>query len=84
MDELKQHTKRVRKCFENYTFIALCNLHSLRIIVSESEVSILTMKKLAEFLAILNKLEIQSNPMLKDAEKELYKQVVDEIKKQIR
>lgn len=44
----------------------------------------MTTKELAEFLSILNKLEIQSNPMLNDAEKELYKQVVDEIKKQIR
>ena len=44
----------------------------------------MTIKEITEFLLILNKLEIQSNPMLNDAEKELYKKVIDEIRKQIR
>lgn len=44
----------------------------------------MTIQDIAEFLSILSKLEIQSNPTLNDAEKELYKKVIDEIRKQIR
>lgn len=39
---------------------------------------------LAGFLAILDKLEIQSNPNLTDIEKEIYKKVIDELKEQVR
>lgn len=39
---------------------------------------------LAELLAILDKLEIQSNPNLTDLEKEIYKKAIDELKNQVR
>ena len=39
---------------------------------------------LAGFLAILDKLEIQSNPNLTDIGKEIYKKVIDELKEQVR
>lgn len=35
-----------------------------------------------EILALLRKMEIHSNPYLTEIEKELYKHVIDEIKKQ--
>lgn len=35
-----------------------------------------------EILALLNKMEIHSNPHLTEIEKELYKHLIDEIKKQ--
>lgn len=35
-----------------------------------------------EILVLLNKMEIHSNPYLTEIEKELYKHVIDEIKKQ--
>ena len=37
---------------------------------------------LVEILALLNKMKIHSNPYLTEVEKELYKHIVDEIKKQ--
>lgn len=39
--------------------------------------------QLANFLAILNKLEIESSPALSREEKELYKQMIDYMKKQV-
>ena len=44
----------------------------------------MNLKQLAEFLAVLDKLEIQSNPNLTDIEKEIYKKVIDELKEQVR
>lgn len=44
----------------------------------------MNLRTLAEFLAILDKLEIQSNPKLTDIEKEIYKKAIDELKKQVR
>ena len=44
----------------------------------------MNLKMLAEFLAVLDKLEIQSNPNLTDIEKEIYKKVIDELKEQVR
>ena len=35
-----------------------------------------------EILALLRKMEIHSNPYLLEEEKELYKHIIDEIKKQ--
>ena len=35
-----------------------------------------------EIFALLNKMKIRSNPYLTEIEKELYKHVIDEIKKQ--
>lgn len=40
-------------------------------------------RNLVELLAILDKLEIQSNPALTDIEKEIYKKAIDELKKQV-
>lgn len=44
----------------------------------------INLRNLAEFLAILDKLEIQFNPNLTDLEKEVYKKAIDELKKQVR
>ena len=44
----------------------------------------MNLRILAEFLAILDKLEIQSNPNLTDLEKEIYKNAIDELKNQVR
>lgn len=44
----------------------------------------MNLRILAEFLAILDKLEIQSNPNLTDLEKEMCKKAIDELKKQVR
>lgn len=38
-------------------------------------------KMWTEFLAILSKLNVQSNPNLTDLEKEIYKKTIDELKK---
>lgn len=38
-------------------------------------------KQFVELLAALNKIEIDNNPNLSDYEKELFKQLIDEIKK---
>lgn len=43
----------------------------------------MNLRILAEFLAILDKLEIQSNPILTDMEKEMCKKAIDELKKQV-
>ena len=40
-------------------------------------------KQLAEFLAIVDKLNIQLNPNLTEYEKEFWKQFIDELKRQI-
>ncbi|MBQ8003867.1 MAG: hypothetical protein IJ299_02115 [Oscillospiraceae bacterium] len=37
---------------------------------------------LIEFLALLDKMQIHSNPYLTEKEKELYKHMIDQIKKQ--
>lgn len=44
----------------------------------------MNLRILAEFLAILDKLEIQSNPNLTDLEKEIYKKAIDELENQVR
>lgn len=44
----------------------------------------MNLRILAEFLAILDKLEIQSNPNLTDLEKEIYKKAIDDLKNQVR
>lgn len=44
----------------------------------------MNLRILSEFLAILDKLEIQSNPNLTDLEKEIYKKAIDELKNQVR
>lgn len=44
----------------------------------------MNLRILAEFLAVLDKLEIQSNPNLTDIEKEMCKKAIDELKKQVR
>ena len=44
----------------------------------------MNLRILAEFLAVLDKLEIQSNPNLTDLEKEIYKKAIDELKNQVR
>ena len=44
----------------------------------------MNLRIIAEFLAVLDKLEIQSNPNLTDIEKEMCKKAIDELKKQIR
>lgn len=44
----------------------------------------MNLRNLAEFLAILDKLEIQLNPNLTDLEKEVYKKAIDELKNQVR
>ena len=44
----------------------------------------MNLKNLAEFLAILDKLEIQSNQNLTDIEKEIYKKAINELKSQVR
>ena len=44
----------------------------------------MNLRILSEFLAILDKLEIQSNPNLTDLEKEVYKKAIDELKNQVR
>lgn len=44
----------------------------------------MNLRNLAEYLAILDKLEIQSNPNLTDLEKEVYKKAIDELKNQVR
>ena len=38
-------------------------------------------KQFVELLVALNKIEIDNNPNLSDYEKELFKQMIDEIKK---
>lgn len=43
----------------------------------------MNLRILAEFLAVLDKLEIQSNPNLTDLEKEIYKKAIDELKNQV-
>lgn len=40
-----------------------------------------SINQLAEFLALLDKLQIQFNPNLSPIEKEIYKQGIDEIKR---
>ena len=44
----------------------------------------MNLRIIAEHLAILDKLEIQSNPNLTDLEKEIYKKAIDELKNQVR
>ena len=44
----------------------------------------MNLRIIAEYLAILDKLEIQSNPNLTDLEKEIYKKAIDELKNQVR
>ena len=44
----------------------------------------MNLRNLAEYLAILDKLEIQSNPNLTDLEKDVYKKAIDELKNQVR
>ena len=44
----------------------------------------MTMKDVAEILAVLNKLQIESYQTLSPVEKELYKQLIDEIKRQVK
>lgn len=44
----------------------------------------MNLRIIAEYLAILEKLEIQSNPNLTDIEKEMCKKAIDELKKQVR
>ena len=44
----------------------------------------MNLRIIAEYLAILDKLEIQSNPNLTDLEKEVYKKAIDELKNQVR
>ena len=38
------------------------------------------LRNLTEFLAILDKIQIQTDPNLTDLEKEIYKNVIDELK----
>ncbi len=40
-------------------------------------------KQLAEFLALVDKLEIEFNPNLTEYEKEFLKQCIDELKRQV-
>lgn len=40
----------------------------------------LSRNQLTEFLALMDKLQIELNPNLTRAEKEIYKQVIDQIK----
>ena len=44
----------------------------------------MNLRNLAEFLAILDKLKIHSNPNLTDIEKEIYNKAIDELKMQVR
>lgn len=44
----------------------------------------MTPKQLAELLSILDKLKIENDPNLTKREKEIYKQFIDEIKKQVK
>lgn len=44
----------------------------------------MNLKNLAEFIAVVDKLEIDNNPNLTEIEKEIYKNAIDEIKKQVR
>lgn len=44
----------------------------------------MTNKELAEFLSILNKIQIDNDPNLTETEKELYKHFIDEIKNQVK
>lgn len=44
----------------------------------------MTNKELAEFLSILNKIQIDNDPNLTEIEKELYKHFIDEIKNQVK
>ena len=44
----------------------------------------MTPKQLIETLAALRKLEIENNPNLSHEEKELLKQFIDELKKQVK
>lgn len=43
----------------------------------------MNLRILEEFLAVLDKLEIQSNPNLTDIEKEMCKKAIDELNKQV-
>lgn len=44
----------------------------------------MNLKNLAEFIAVMDKLEIDNNPNLSEVEKEIYKNAIDEIKKQVK
>ena len=44
---------------------------------------IVNQKALIEFIAILNKLQVQSDPSLTDAQKEICKYCIDELKKKV-
>ena len=44
----------------------------------------MNLRIIAEYLAILEKLEIQSNPNLTDIENEMCTKAIDELKKQVR
>ena len=44
---------------------------------------IVNQKALIEFIAILNKLQIQNDPSLTDVQKEICKYCIDELKKKV-
>lgn len=44
----------------------------------------MNLKNLAEFIAVVDKLEIDNNSNLTEIEKEIYKNAIDEIKKQVK
>ena len=43
----------------------------------------MNLKNLAEFLAILDKIQVENAPGLNDAQKEIYKYCIDELKKKV-
>lgn len=43
----------------------------------------MNLKNLAEFLAILDKIQIENNPSLTDVQKEICKHCIDELKKKV-
>ncbi len=43
----------------------------------------MSLKQLAEFLALADKIKIEFDPNLTEYEKELWKQLIDELKRQI-
>ena len=43
----------------------------------------MNLRNLADIIAILDKIQIQTNPNLSDEQKEIYKHYIDELKKKV-
>lgn len=43
----------------------------------------MNLRNLADIIAILDKIQIQTNPNLSDEQKEIYKHCIDELKKKV-